>query len=192
VTAPARRWTAQAETALRVPGAAATSTGMKNRNARRLALGLLLACATACTGADPSPAGNAVSSAKTVARAGLVCVLTAPASVQLPEPVVPVGFTLRNDSSVAITVLRRQTPLEGILGDLFEVTVEGRRLEYRGKMVKRGSPTADEFVTIDPGLHAHATIDLAEGYDLASPGRYRVRFVRHDEFACNELTIARH
>jgi peptidyl-Lys metalloendopeptidase len=165
---------------------------MKNRNAYRLPLGLLLACATACTGADRSPAGGAISAAKAVAPAGLVCVLTAPTSVQLAEPVVPVGFTLRNDGSAALTVSRRQTPLEGILGDLFEVAVEGRRLEYRGRMVKRGPPAADEFVTIDPGLHAHATVDLAEGYDLAAPGRYRVRFASHDEFTCNELKIERY
>ena len=111
--------------------------------------------------------------------------------MQLAETVVPVSFTLRNDGSATITVLRRQTPLEGILGDLFEVTFAGRRLEYRGRMVKRGPPTADEFVTLGPGSHAHATVDLAEGYDLSSPGRYRVRFVRHAEFACNELTIER-
>jgi hypothetical protein len=36
-----------------------------------------------------------------------------------------------------------------------------------------------------------ATVDLAAGYDLSSPGRSRVRFVRHDDFACNELTIER-
>ena len=164
---------------------------------RRVVLGLLLACGAACGGGGSPPPANTVSPAEPAepaepaGRAGLVCVLTAPASMQRAEPVVPVGFTLRNDGNAAITALRRLTPLEGILGDLFEVTFAGQRLEYRGRMVKRGPPTADEFVTLDPGSHAHATVDLAEGYDLSSPGRYRVRFVRHAEFACNELTIER-
>lgn len=157
----------------------------------RLALGLLLACTAACNGAGPPPTASAVSPTRSSGQAGLVCVVTAPASVQLVEPVVPVGFTLRNEGSAAITVLRRQTPLEGILGDLFEVTFEGRRLDYRGRMVKRGPPTADEFVTIAPGSLTHATFDLGEGYDLSSRGRYRVRFVARDEFTCNALTIER-
>lgn len=158
---------------------------------RRLVLGLLLACVTACGGGGPPPTQHAVAPGRSTAPAGLTCVLAAPALAPLAEPVVPVSFTLRNDGSRTITVLRRQTPLEGILGDLFEVTLEGRRLEYRGRMVKRGPPTAGEFVTIGPGSLAHATVDLAAGYDLSSPGRYRVRFVRHDEFACDELTIER-
>jgi len=157
----------------------------------RLALGLLLACKVACNGAGPPPTASAPPPARSTGQAGLVCVVTAPASVQLSERVVPVGFALRNEGSAAITVLRRQTPLEGILGDLFEVTFEGRRLDYRGRMVKRGPPTADEFVTIAPGSLTQATIDLGEGYDLSSRGVYRVRFVARDEFTCNELTIER-
>ena len=159
---------------------------------RRLVLGLLLACATACNGAGHPATGNTVSPAGSSALAGLVCVLTAPATVPLADAVVPVGFTLRNDGPEPVTVLRRQTPLEGILGDLFEVTLEGQRREYRGRMVKRGPPTADEFVTLAPGTHAHATVDLAEGYDLSSRGRYRVRYVPRDGFACSELTIERY
>jgi hypothetical protein len=159
---------------------------------RHATLAALLACATSCSGTVPSPTEPTGSPATSPALAGLACVLTAPGSVPLTEPVVPVGFTLRNDGDVALTVLGRQTPLEGMLGNLFAVTLESRRLDYRGPMVKRGPPGADEFVTIAPGSHAHATVDLAEAYGLSSPGTYRVRFDRHDEFTCNELTLERH
>ena len=161
------------------------------RRIRHRVLGWLALGVTACNGAGPVSNTGDESPTAPVVAGGLACVLSAPTTVRLAEPVVPVGFTLRNDDGAAITVLKRQTPLEGFLGDLFEVTLEGRRVEYRGRMVKRGPPTAVEFVTVGTGSHVHATVDLVEGYDLSQPGRYRVRFPRHDEFACNELTIER-
>lgn len=168
--------------------------------ARRFAAAVLLGLlAAACTG--PEAAGErAIAGAGTGEGTGadhsmtappLTCVLQAPSSVALAEQVVPVTFTLRNDSSAAILVLARQTPLEGFLGDLFEVTLAGRRLDYRGPVVKRGPPTEAEFVPLAPGADAHATVDLLEGYDLAQAGRYTVRFGRADEFTCNELLIDR-
>lgn len=152
----------------------------------------MLAAGSAGCGGVGSPAGANAAIDTPPGRASLDCLLTAPQAVRLAEPLVPLGFTLRNEGFGAITVLRRQTPLEGILGDLFDVTLEGARRQYRGRMVKRGPPGAHEYVTIAPGSHAHATVDLAEGYDLSSLGRYRVRFARRDEFACNELTIERY
>jgi hypothetical protein len=121
----------------------------------------------------------------------LTCVLQAPGTVPLAEQVVPVTFTLRNESPAAVLVLARQTPLEGFLGDLFEVTLAGRRLDYRGPVVKRGPPTESEFVPLAPGADAHATVDLLEGYDLAQAGRYTIRFGRADEYTCNELLLDR-
>lgn len=179
-----------------MPDATAPSVGMKHkrgqrRTARRLGLVLLAAGSTGCSDGAPPAVGN-VASRTPVVQSALVCLLTAPQRVPLTEPAVPLGFTLRNDSAWPVTVLGRQTPLEGILGNLFAVTLAGRQLEYRGPMVKRGPPGVDEFVTIASGLDEHATVDLAAGYDLSSPGRYRVRFMRHDAFACNELTIERY
>ena len=134
-------------------------------------------------------------SAEDVRRPGapprLTCILQAPSGVALIEPVVPLGFTLRNDSPADVRVLSRQTPLEGFLGDLFDVTIAGRRLDYRGPVVKRGPPTEAEFVTLAPGAHAHATIDLLEGYDLSAAGSYTVRFVRAEDFTCNQVVINR-
>jgi hypothetical protein len=122
---------------------------------------------------------------------GIVCTLYAPAAVGLSESVVPITFTLENAGPAPVRVLARQTPLEGLLGDMFEVTLDGRPIPYHGRMVKRGPPAADEFHALAPGEHAHATIDLLEGYDLSSGGSYRVRFTRRDDFACNELLIKR-
>ena len=164
--------------------------------ARRFAaavwLGLL---AAACTGPEAAGeraiAGAGTGADQSMTAQPLTCVLQAPSSVALAEQVVPVTFTLRNDSSAAVLVLARQTPLEGFLGDLFEVTLAGRRLDYRGPVVKRGPPTESEFVPLAPGADAHATVDLLEGYDLAQAGRYTVRFGRADEFTCNELLIDR-
>ena len=164
--------------------------------ARRFAAAVWLGLvAAACTGPEAAGgraiAGVGTGADKSMTAQPLTCVLQAPSSVALAEQVVPVTFTLRNESSVAILVLARQTPLEGFLGDLFEVTLAGRRLDYRGPVVKRGPPTESEFVPLAPGADAHATVDLLAGYDLAQAGRYTVRFGRADEFTCNELLIDR-
>ncbi len=160
--------------------------------ARRFAAAVLLGLlAAACTGPEAAGERAIAGADQSVTAQPLTCVLQAPSSVALAEQVVPVTFTLRNESSAAVLVLARQTPLEGFLGDLFEVTLAGRRLDYRGPVVKRGPPTESEFVPLAPGADAHATVDLLEGYDLAQAGRYTVRFGRADEFTCNELLIDR-
>lgn len=109
----------------------------------------------------------------------------------LAEPVVPVTFTLRNEGDSSVRILARQTPLEGMLGDLFDVSLPGQRLDYRGPVVKRGPPTDAEHITLAPGGHTQATIDLLEGYDLGRAGDYTVRFNGADRFACNELLLER-
>ncbi len=162
-----------------------------SRAGRLTAAVLLSVLAAACTGPEATGQRAATGAGPPADEKGLTCRLEAPRVIPLSEPVVPVTFTLRNESPAAILVLARQTPLEGFLGDLFDVTLAGRRLDYRGPVVKRGPPTEAEFVPLAPGADAHATVDLLEGYDLAQAGRYTVRFGRADEFTCNELLIDR-
>jgi hypothetical protein len=76
-----------------------------------------------------------------------------------------------------VRVLKWGTPLEGILGPVFEVKRDGAVLAYQGRMVKRGDPEADEYVLIEPGGSVSATVDLAPAYDVAAPGEYEATFV---------------
>ena len=75
-------------------------------------------------------------------------------------------------------VLRWYTPLEGLRGDVFRVTRNGRRVEYEGPMMKRGDPGRDDYVEVPPRRSVSETVDLSEGWDVSRPGRYRVAFAR--------------
>jgi hypothetical protein len=157
---------------------------------RVIVAALVAGLVSGCSVPPAAPEGAAAMPAPV--RSGvLACLLQAPEHVGLDQSVVPVTYTLRNEGPADVRVPMRFTPLEGILGDIFTVTLDGRPLEYRGRMVKRGPPGEDEFVTLAPGDHAHATVDLLEGYDLARAGHYTVRFAAADGYTCNTLVFTR-
>jgi heat shock protein HslJ len=85
-------------------------------------------------------------------------------------------FTLTNTSSDGFYVLKWFTPLEGIAGDIFRVERDGAELAYRGKMVKRGPPIAEDYVWLEAGASVSAEVDLAEGYDFSQAGQYTIQF----------------
>lgn len=111
----------------------------------------------------------------TSAAPALRCTVQAPAQVVAGQPVV-LRFTLTNPGPVALQVLRWNTPFEGAwLAPFVGVTRDGRPLDYHGPMVKRAEPKADQYLRIDARGTVSAEVDLAEPFDLAAPGRYRVQ-----------------
>ena len=101
---------------------------------------------------------------------------------QAGQPV-PVRFRLRNRGRLPVAVLDWNTPLEGLLADVFTVQLPGgRRLPWNGPSIKRGEPEAAEYVTIAAGDSRAEDVDLTLGYDLRAPGRYKValRLKLHD------------
>ena len=104
----------------------------------------------------------------------LHCTLTAPASVAPGQPV-PLRFTLANRGGAAVQVLEWGTPLEGWFAAYVEVSRDGVAVPYRGPMVKRGDPAADEYVRIAAHRVRRAEVDLAQPFDLSAPGVYQVR-----------------
>jgi peptidyl-Lys metalloendopeptidase len=90
----------------------------------------------------------------------------------------PVGlvFALHNPTNRPLYVLTWYTPLEGIAGDIFQATRDGAKLPYQGMLAKRGDPTGEEYVVIEPGEVASTQVDLRAGYDLSTPGSYQVQF----------------
>lgn len=105
----------------------------------------------------------------------LRCQLSALEAPRLGGPV-RLRWELANDSSFAVSVLAWQTPLEGFRGPIFAVTRDGEEVAYLGPVVKRADPTAESYVRLPAGGGAIREVDLAEAYDLAVPGRYRVTF----------------
>lgn len=88
-----------------------------------------------------------------------------------------ITFTLTNTSQSQVRVLRWNTPLEGsIVGDIFAVTKDGRKIRYRGKQVKRAPAGAADYLTIQAGESVSAVTSLLTAYDISETGQYEVRY----------------
>jgi hypothetical protein len=134
-----------------------------------LCLGLLLCVLlTACTRKDETPGSAAPEPSPT-------CTLTVGESYSAGEPV-ELGFELHNPTDRTLYVLAWYTPLEGIAGEILQVTRDGQALPYQGMLAKRGDPLREEYVTLAPGEKVSAAVDLKTGYDLSAPGAYQVEF----------------
>ncbi len=86
-------------------------------------------------------------------------------------------FTLVNESDARLYLLRWYTPLEGIAGEILAVKRDGELIPYQGILASRMPPTPDDYVALDAGASVSVVVDLAEGYDLSTPGEYSVKFL---------------
>lgn len=89
---------------------------------------------------------------------------------------VNVRFTLTNQGSDDLLVLKWKTPFAGIEGDLFAVERDGERVAYTGRLVKRAAPRASDYARIPAGESLSVTFDLSAVYDMRQPGNYTVRY----------------
>jgi heat shock protein HslJ len=112
----------------------------------------------------------------TTGEFSLDCTLDIDEAVPAGEPV-NLRFALSNQTDRPLYVLTWYTPLEGMAGEILQVTRDGQALPYQGMLAKRGDPARDEYVVIEPGGTASAEVDLRAGYDLSTPGSYQVRFI---------------
>ena len=91
------------------------------------------------------------------------------------EPV-EIKFEIINDTAEDIYVLKWQTPLEGLKSDCLKVMVNGHRVKYDGKLVKRREPRKQDYVLIKAGESLSKTIDLSVAYNVSEQGEYEVTF----------------
>lgn len=89
---------------------------------------------------------------------------------------VPVNVSIRNDGKTSVKILRWLTPFDGVKDNLFEVTVDGKTVEYIGADYKRPAPTEKDYITLQPGESFDATVDLTGYYDLSKTGFYQVNY----------------
>jgi peptidyl-Lys metalloendopeptidase len=113
---------------------------------------------------------------RTTDELSLDCTLETDETYPVGEPV-NLRFALHNQTNRPLYVLTWYTPLEGMAGEILQVTRDGEKLPYQGMLAKRGDPSRDEYVVIEPGETASAQVDLRVGYDLATPGSYQVQFI---------------
>lgn len=105
----------------------------------------------------------------------LQCSLNAPQMVKLGEPVT-LKFELKNISKTDVMLLKWNTPLEGWFGSSFNVTRDGKWVNYQGAMVKRFRPSSDDYVALAAGKSISNTVNLAEGYQMNQAGEYQFKF----------------
>ena len=113
--------------------------------------------------------------ANTIPEFSLDCTLDMDEIYPAGEPANLV-FALHNPTDRPLYVLAWYTPLEGIAGDNFQITQDGTTLPYQGVLAKRGDPTREDYIVIEPGEIASVEVDLRMGYDLSVPGFYQVQF----------------
>lgn len=103
----------------------------------------------------------------------------APLSVQIRAHNDGIQFVLHNTSTETLEVLRWETPLENELtNDVFDVvsTDNNTRAIYSGRQIKRGNPTAQDYIQLEPGAYASKLIPINNYYTLPKDGMHRVRF----------------
>ncbi len=139
-------------------------------NAKMVAyLGMIaLVLITACAPEGEAPAG-------TGSGLSLDCTLEMDESYPVGEPV-NLSFELHNPTDRTLYVLAWYTPLEGMAGEIFQITHDGQELTYQGMLAKRGDPLREEYVAIQSGGVVSTGVDLGMSYDLSMPGSYQVQF----------------
>jgi hypothetical protein len=91
------------------------------------------------------------------------------------EPVI-VHFLLKNNAQIPLYLLKWYTPLEGIAGDIFEVTRDGQEIPYMGILASRGNPTPESYIFLEAGESVTAEVDISKVYDFSKPGKYTIKF----------------
>lgn len=87
-----------------------------------------------------------------------------------------VKVNYHNASAEDLYLPRWQTALQGVEENLFDVRVDGRPVDYTGRLYKRGTPRAEDYVRIPAGETVSATVELSSVYDIARTGEYSIRY----------------
>jgi peptidyl-Lys metalloendopeptidase len=87
-----------------------------------------------------------------------------------------VQVKVSNNSTEIVKVPYWQLPNAAGESKLFQVTRDGKAVDYLGKLVKRGAPTEADLVTFQPGETKMFNVDLAQSYDLSRGGAFNIDF----------------
>lgn len=94
-----------------------------------------------------------------------------------------VEVTITNTSRKTLRIPKWQLPTEAHSSDVFRVARDGERVGYRGAVVKRGVPTAEDFAILRAGRGLRTVVSLSEVYDLSRPGHYTVTYAAPLQYA---------
>ena len=109
------------------------------------------------------------------AAADIECRMSMPAKVTTKGNIA-LTFELVNKTKQTYNILNWDTPYEGFYGPYLQITGAGGEVDYRGRVVKRATPTREEYVSIKRGEKLAVTVNLAPVYDFKARGKYEVVF----------------
>lgn len=132
-------------------------------------------CLRATTISEPTQPSISQDSEPVSGRSPFTAYVTAPAEVKTCSPL-QIEFTVTNHGETGVYLLEWYTPLEGILGDIFQVTYQGKELDYLGPMVMRADPLLENYLYFEPGESRSASVDLASAYPFHQEGEYEIKF----------------
>ncbi|XP_019854646.1 PREDICTED: uncharacterized protein LOC109583652 isoform X2 [Amphimedon queenslandica] len=87
-------------------------------------------------------------------------------------------FEFTNDANENLYLLKRGTPLEGLISRFITVSVAGSPIEYDGPFVHRLPPTKDEFVLLKAGESISTTVQITDAFSIDTDGLYTVQYSR--------------
>ena len=98
--------------------------------------------------------------------------------VQVSGRNVAAKLTFRNAGSQD-AFIERVNACDGgrIRNDIFEITTDGQRVPYIGRLAKRAAPGPEDFIKVAPGQSLSNTVQLDSVYQFPpGPGTYKVRY----------------
>jgi len=85
-----------------------------------------------------------------------------------------VDFILTNTSDQDLMILKWNTPLEEITNDVFRITRGPYRIPYDGIMIKKGSPSASDYLNLPSGETVTSTTEITKHYGINKAGDYNI------------------
>jgi len=151
---------------------------------------LLSAC-----GAPDEQSGDSLAVGAPEATAGDVQVkLSIGTSALAAKDDVQVTVTFTNVSGHAVSLLNRNTPVDGIKNELFNITRDGQAVAYIGRDYKWAAPEASDFITLGAGESLTRTVSLAGSYEFLQTGNYSISYAEAihggvTQFASNSVSV---
>jgi len=88
-----------------------------------------------------------------------------------------ITVSITNESNEPLKVLTWNTPLETTLSaDLFQIQNGKNTSQYLGRIVKRGTPTEDDYTLLNAGETRTVSVELAKYYKMEVKGNYAVTY----------------
>ena len=85
-------------------------------------------------------------------------------------------FEFTNNANEDLYLLKRDTPLEGLVSPFIAVSLGDIRLPYNGPLVTRLAPTIEEFLLLKEGESAFASINVTDAFHIDTDGLYIIQY----------------